>query len=188
MKTTMIIAALLAVCISARADYNPDWWKNLVFEPIPTNDLDCAAAQLRQQDRSVWLLDGPVFAAADAVAATNIWNMLSILHGDLRSKKIENLPSVFRNFGMITNQVELQRGVAANELAKKVRNYESIRSGLEERIERVLANAAASDAIAAFPPSERNAIVSNLVETARFTPDEASALGLTNVVEAVSGK
>ena len=188
MRKMMILPCVLVISSAVMSEYNPDWWKNLVFEPIPTNDLDCAAAQLRQQDRSVWLLDGPVFAAADAVAATNIWNMLSILHGDLRSKKIENLPSVFRNFGMITNQVELQRRVAANELAKKVRNYESIRSGLEERIERVLANAAASDAIAAFPPSERNAIVSNLVAAARFTPDEASALGLTNVVEAVSGK
>ena len=89
---------------------------------------------------------------------------------------------------MITNQVDLQRRIAANELAKKIRNYESLRSGLEERIVRVLANAAASDAIAAFPPAERNAMVSNLVEAARFTPAEAAALGLTNVVGVVPAK
>ena len=119
----MIISCVLVLSSAAMPEYNPDWWKDLVSEPVPTNDLECAAAQLRQLDRSVWLLDGPVFAAADVVAATNIWRALSVLRGDLRSKKIENLPSVFRNFGMITNQVELQRRIAANELAKKVRNY-----------------------------------------------------------------
>ena len=188
MKKMLILSCALIFSSAAMSDYNPDWWKSLVFEPVPTNDLEWAATQLRRQDRSVWLLDGPVFGAADAVAATNIWSMLSILHGDLRSKKIDNPPPVFRNFGVITNQVDLQRRIAANELAKKIRNYESLRSGLEERIVRVLANAAASDAIAAFPPAERNAMVSNLVEAARFTPGEASALGLTNVVGVVPAK
>ena len=188
MKKMLILSCALIFSSAAMSDYNPDWWKSLVFEPVPTNDLEWAATQLRRQDRSVWLLDGPVFGAADAVAATNIWSMLSILHGDLRSKKIDNPPPVFRNFGVITNQVDLQRRIAANELAKKIRNYESLRSGLEERIVRVLANAAASDAIAAFPPAERNVMVSNLVEAARFTPGEASALGLTNVVGVVPAK
>ena len=44
-----------------------------------------------------------------------------------------------------------------------------------------------SATMASFPPAERNTIVSNLVETARFTPDEAARLGLTNVVEQVGG-
>ena len=45
-----------------------------------------------------------------------------------------------------------------------------------------------STLFSSMPSVERNTIVSNLVEAARFTPDEAAALGLTNVVEAVSGK
>lgn len=37
-----------------------------------------------------------------------------------------------------------------------------------------------------LPPPERNAMVSNLVEAARFTPAEAAALGLTNVTHQAS--
>ncbi len=183
------VIALSVVCLlfsNVIAESDPSWWKSLVLEPIQTNDLELAATQLRQQDRTVWLLDGPEFVAADKVAATNFWNMLAVQHGDIRSKKVENPPPVFRNFGIITNHVELQRRMAVNELAKKIRNYESLRGGLEERIERVLANAAASEALASFSATDRNAIVSNLVETARLTPAEVSALGLTNVVEVLA--
>ena len=40
----------------------------------------------------------------------------------------------------------------------------------------------ASGAIDMLADNERNSFVSNLVELARFTPDEAASLGLTNVV------
>lgn len=186
MKNVTVLAVVFLSFSTVIAESDPSWWKNLVLEPVPTNDLEVAAARLRQHDRAAWILDGPEFVSSDAVAATNLWNMLAVLHGDLRSKKIENPPPVFRNFGIITNQVELQRRITANEEAKKIRDYESLRSALEERIERVLANAAASEALASFPVADRNAIVSNLVETARLTPAEAAALGLTNVVEVLS--
>ena len=186
MKSVTIISVVFLLFSTVIAESDPNWWKSLVIEPVPTNDLEFAATRLRQQDRTVWLLDGPEFVAADSVAATNLWNMLAVLHGDLRSKKVDNPPPVFRNFGIITNEVELQRRIAVNDSAKKIRNYESLRGGLEERIERVLANAAASEALASFQSSARNAIVSNLVEAARLTSVEAAALGLTNVVEVLA--
>ena len=185
MKTTIILAMQFFFFLSAVAEYDPNWWKSLVLVPAPTNDYVHAAAVLRQQEDTVVFLWGADYPAADAVAATNLWNMLATLHGDLREKKIENPPPVFRNFGIITNQVELQRRIAVNEEAKKVRFYESLRRALEERIDQVFMNAASSEALASFSVQDRNAIVSNLVETARFTPDEAAAIGLTNVVEFV---
>ena len=44
------------------------------------------------------------------------------------------------------------------------------------------------DALSSFSAFERNAIVSNLVELAWFTPDEAASLGLTNVVVNAGGE
>ena len=186
MKYVMILVALFALYTPVRAEYNPCWWKNLALEPTPTNDYVQAASVLRQHEGQVSFLYGADYSASDTVAATNLWRMLAFLHGDVRMKRVLNPPPVFRNFGIITNQVELQRRITANEEAKKIRDYESLRSALEERIERVLANAAASEALASFPVADRNAIVSNLVETAKLTPTEAAALGLTNVVEAIS--
>lgn len=46
----------------------------------------------------------------------------------------------------------------------------------------------ASGAIDALDANERNEIVSNIVELARFTPDEAASLGLTNVVVNAGGR
>ena len=170
---------------TANGEYNPDWWKSLVITPTPTNDYEQAAYVLRRQGGIVGFLRGADYYASDAIAATNLWNMLAILHGDLREKKIENPPPVFRNFGIITNQVELQRRRAINDDAENIRSYESLRGGLEERIERIFKIASASEALASFPIQERNAIVSNIVELARLTADEAAELGLTNVVETV---
>jgi hypothetical protein len=46
----------------------------------------------------------------------------------------------------------------------------------------------ASGAIDMLADNERNSFVSNLVELARFTPDEAASLGLTNVVVNAGGE
>lgn len=187
MKRISIIAILLMSLITAGAEYNPDWWKGLVLEPTPTNDLVHAVAVLEQQEDVVSMLYGTVYCAEDAALATNLWNMLAVLHGDIRSKKITNPPRVFRNFGIMTNQVQLQQCIAENEAAKRICSYESVRFALEERIADVFSKASKSQALSSFPASERNTIVSNLVATARLTPIEASALGMTNIlVEATS--
>ena len=49
-----------------------------------------------------------------------------------------------------------------------------------------LRSAVASPVFASLNTLAQNSIVSNLVETARLTPAEAAALGLTNVVEVLS--
>ena len=189
MKNITCIVVLLATLITAGAEYNADWWKSLVLEPTPTNDYGYAAAVLRQQGRSVSYLYGADYGVADADAATNLWHMLAVLHGDIRCKRVENPPTVFRNFGIMTNQMQLLQRTAENEAAKKICSYESQRAGLEERIAKVFSKAAQSKALSSFPATERNAIVSNLVATAQLTPIEAATLGMTNIlVEAGSGE
>ena len=64
-----------------------------------------------------------------------------------------------------------------NDMIQKEALYKDFLS----RINCVFAAFAGSATFTAMPPPERNAIVSNLVETARFTAEEAAALGLTNV-------
>ena len=71
-----------------------------------------------------------------------------------------------------------QRQVDAYNLKKRFGRARSV-------ISQSLRNVASSEALAAFPIQERNAIVSNIVELARLTTDEAAELGLTNVVETV---
>ena len=187
MKRILGTAICLMSFITASAEYNPDWWKGLVLAPTPTNDLVHATAVLEQQEDVVSLLRGTVYSAEDAVLATNLWNMLAALHGDIRSKKNANPPRVFRNFGIMTNQVQLQQRIAENEAAKRICSYESVRRALEERIVDVFSKAAQSKALSSFPTSERNTIVSNLVATALLTPIEAAALGMTNILVEASG-
>ena len=187
MRIISIFAIILTALVSVGAEYNPDWWKGLVLEPTPTNDYGLAAVILRQQGRCVSFLSGTDYGLADVDDATNLWYMLAVLHGDIRSKRIENPPRVFRNFGIITNQVELQRRIEENEVAKNVCSYESLRAGLEERIADVFSKASKSQALSSFPALERNTIVSNLVATARLTQIEAESLGMTNILVEASG-
>ena len=187
MKRTLGTAILLMSLATASAEYNPDWWKGLALEPTPTNDLVNATTVLEQQEDVVSLLYGTAYSAEDAVLATNLWTMLAALHGDIRSKKIANPPRVFRNFGIMTNQVQLQRRIAENEAAKRICSYESVRRALEERIADVFSKATQSQALSSFPALERNTIVSNLVATARLTPIEAESLGMTNILVEASG-
>ena len=187
MKKIASMAIFCATLITVRAEYNPDWWKSLVLNPTPTNDLLHATSVLDQQEDSVSLLYGVDYCEDDAVSATNLWHMLAALHGDLRGKKMDKIPAVFRNFGIITNQVELQQRRAANQAAAKMRSYQNALYTMEERIQTVFTKAAKSHALSSFPASERNAIVSNLVATAQLTPIEAVALGLTNIVVEAGG-
>lgn len=73
----------------------------------------------------------------------------------------------------------------ANEAA---REFKARLGRFKNDVKRAFEEFALSETFTGMEAVARNTIVSNLVEAARFTPDEASALGLTNVVEAVSGK
>ena len=182
MKKIYVISILLTVWVTVRAEYNRDWWKELTLEPTATNDLSYATSELVRQEDSVTLLFGVDYCTEDSTLATNLWNMLAVLHGDLRSKQMDVIPVVYRNFGIITNQVELQQRRAANRAAAEMRGYQIALFTLEERIQTVFSKASKSQALSSFPASERNTIVSNLVATARLTPVEASALGMTNIL------
>jgi hypothetical protein len=154
---------------------------------MPTNDLPYATDAVNRQEDYVALLGGIDYCVEDAVPATNLWNMLAVLHGDIRSKKMDGIPVVYGNFGIITNQVELQQRRASSQVAAEMRGYQIALYALEERIQTAFSKASKSQALSSFPASERNTIVSNLVATARLTPIEASALGMTNIlVEATS--
>ena len=172
---------------NAQPSCTSDWWKGLVLGPTPTNDLPYATYELNRQEDCVALLRGIDYCVEDAVPATNLWNMLAVLHGDIRRKKMDVIPVVYRNFGIITNQVELQQRRAANRAAAEMRGYQIALFTLEERIQTVFSKASKSQALSSFPALERNTIVSNIVATARLTPIEAESLGMTNILVEASG-
>ena len=177
----MIVLHFVIIVSGAFADTN--LWTCVDLTLTPTNNLDYASARLREQNKMVFLLRRERYSAQDVPLATNLWNRLAVLHGDLREKRTDFMPPVWRSFGAVTNQTDLQELVAQNIAANKLRTYQSQRYDLEGRIEIVLSHVAASEALASFPLDERNAIVSNIVETARLTAEESAALGLTNIVE-----
>ena len=188
MKRKTFIILLLFAMRFASAQAATNLWAYVNLDITPTNDLYYASRRLYDQSKILFLMEDESYPAKYSALATNLWDRLAVLHGDLREKKLLELPPVYRNFGIITNQVELQDLIVANSNANRICSYQSCLRDLEKRIEIVLANAAISEALASFPPAERNAIVSNLVETARLTADEVARLGLTNVVEQVGGE
>ena len=171
----------------AQSSCTSNWWKRLAIEPTPTNDLPYATYEVNRQEDYVALLGGIDYCVEDAVPATNLWNMLAVLHGDIRSKKMDGIPVACRNFGIITNQVELQQRRAVNLETAEMRDYQIALFTLEERIQTVFSKASKSQALSSFPALERNTIVSNLVATARLTPIEAESLGMTNILVEASG-
>ena len=92
MKKIYVISILLTVWVTVRAEYNRDWWKELTLEPTATNDLSYATSELVRQEDSVTLLFGVDYCTEDSTLATNLWNMLAVLHGDLRSKQMDVIP------------------------------------------------------------------------------------------------
>lgn len=172
---------------NAQLSFTPDWWKGLVLEPMPTNDLPYATYELNRQEDYVALLGGINYCVEDAVPATNLWNMLAVLHGDLDSKKMDSIPVESRNFDIVANQVELLQCRAANQAAADLQDYQIALHNMKERIQTVFSRASKSQALSSFPAVERNAIVSNLVATARLTPIEAESLGMTNILVEASG-
>ena len=188
MRRNKFTILLLVVMYFACAHASTNLWTYVNLDITPTNDLYYASRRLYDQSIMLFLMEDEIYPATYSALATNLWDRLAALHGDLRGKKLAELPPVYRNFGIITNQLELQDLIVANSNANRICSYQSRLRDIERRIEIIFANAASSEALASFPPAERNAIVSNLVETARFTPDEAARLGLTNVVEQIGGE
>ena len=229
-KNTILSLALLVLALAASASY---WWENCEFSATPTNNLGQAAMALREQESAVWRLERVSYASDAKDQATNLWNRLAMLHGDLRSKKVESVPRPMRwvnridytmatdpvaksnitaqilalqssitntailrqeyerilaDNGVLRDDCAMQRLAAENEFNKLMWEYQNQRADLEKRTRMAMMRISTSAALLAFPTPERNAIVSNLVELARFTPDEAASLGLTNVVVNAGGE
>ena len=182
-KTILTLIATSIMIVPAYSNSNTNLWKYVNLDITPTNDMDYAAIRLKEQDLLILYLEDESFPGEFAELATNLWARLSVLHGDLREKKSDVLPQQYRNFGIVASQSELQERMAANSNANRICRYQSRLNDVEKRIEIVLSHVAASEALASFPLDERNAIVSNIVETARLTAEESAALGLTNIVE-----
>ncbi len=66
------------------------------------------------------------------------------------------------------------------------RDYKAALTRCRNDVRHVLGVFASSDMLADLSPQSRNAMVSNIVETARLTQEEACALGWTNVAVSVS--
>ena len=227
MKITKNIAISLALLVSALGASASYWWEECEFSATPTNNLSQAVTVLQEQEETMWRLERVSYASDAKDQSTNLWHRLAMLHGDLRSKNVENVsrpmrrvnridytmgmdPVVNSNItaqilalqssitntavlrqeyeriltdsGVLRDDSTMQRLFVENEANKLMWDYQNQRANLEKRTRMAMMRISASAALAAFPANERNSIVSNIVELARFTPDEAASLGLTNVV------
>jgi hypothetical protein len=126
---------------------------------------------------------------------TNCWFAVAREHGRIRigihsdaeldamrgaiSRQVDGNGVAIISVPDISSEESHRRHVEVNALAQ----MEGLDKDFLSGINGVFAAFATSDTLNAFPVVQRNAIVSNLVETARLTPAEASSLGLTNVVQ-----
>ena len=98
------------------------------------------------------------------------------------SRNVDTNGMVFISVSNISDDTIRQRFAQANDIEQKELLYRDFVSCIKTAFPVFLA----SGTIDALSPSERNSIVSNIVNTASFTPDEAAFLGLTNVIETTS--
>lgn len=126
----------------------------------------------------------------DPVAKSNITAQILALQSSITNTVIlrQEYERILADNGVFRDDVTMQRLAAENEANKLMWNYQTQRANLEKRTRMAMMRISASAALSAFSTSERNAIVSNIVELARFTPDEAASLGLTNVVVNAAGE
>ena len=188
MKKNVMLCVFSLLCASTALAgkvtwYKGTWWRDVDLSLTPTNDLEYADSVLREQKNTVLNLSCISPKRISPTDATNVFYRLAVLRGDLEEKKLAVLPRVYVGFGFISDAEERERRDAENEVAIRIRSYQSNRAHLEEMVDYTFMRVPCHKTLESFPVAERNAIVSNLVETARFTPAEAASLGLTNIVE-----
>ena len=175
-----------------------DWYVNLVSSVMPTT--------VDRQGTNKWLCvkEGNLCRFSwNAVVgnSTNCWMAAAREHGRIvagrRTKHdwdvLQGVDQCEREFMADGTEIvyvpdlfspeEQQRSAMVRKMKQEESWYEHVAS----HIKSAFFHFTDSQTFKSLPPAERNAIVSNLVETARFTPDEAARLGLTNVVEQVGG-
>ena len=186
-KNVMLcVFSMLCACtvIAGKVTWNKGtWWRDVDLSLTPTNDLEYADSVLRTQYESVLNLSCISPKRISPTDATNVFYRLAVLRGDLEEKKLAVLPRVYVGFGFISDAEERERRRVENRAAIRICNYQGSRKSLEEMVDYTFMHVPCHKTLEGFPVAERNAIVSNLVETAWFTPAEAASLGLTNIVE-----
>ena len=174
-----------------------DWYCTMSMASV-TNVVEYSEMDSWLQAKAIAIRSIGVDAAVRG--DTNCWFAVAREHGRLRSG-LHTDAELDAMRGAVSRQVDTngivtvfvpdissddirRRHVLVNDLAQREELYSDFLSD----VGCVFVAFASSDTFRNLSPSGRNAIISNLVETARFTPDEASALGLTNVVEVVPAK
>ena len=173
------------------------WYTNLVSATVPDN--------VESSGTNLWL-GIKQYAIADMASdtaicnSTNCWFATAREHGFIRDGlrsdgdweallgkdqcEREVMPDgvvIVSVPGLFSDQ-QLQR----ESMVRQMKNVQSWHEDVAMGMRRALRRFTKSESFAGLSQQEHNSIVSNLVEMARLTQEEAAALGLTNRIEVVS--
>ena len=187
----------------ARRSQNHDrylrvWYCRLLELEIPcTSDLSVSNEWMGAKADVLLELGRSSSVAGD----TNCWFATAREHGMAVTKDVKEWYEIA---GIATNALEvlpdgvivldsnIQNGgsnddrIAFNKHIDDARRMKKQFSIIKESARRNMRDMTLSPAFCELIPSDRNSIVSNIVEMAHFTPDEAASLGLTNVTQQAS--
>ena len=174
-----------------------DWYANLVSATVPDN--------VESSGTNLWL-GIKQYAIADMASdtaicnSTNCWFATAREHGAIRQGLrsdgdwevllgMDQCEREVRPDGVVIVSVPGLFGEQQLQRESMVRQMKVVQSWHEDvamGMRRALGRFTTSESFAGLSQQEHNAIVSNLVETARLTQEEAASLGLTNRVGSVS--
>ena len=174
-----------------------DWYTNLVSATVPDN--------VESSGTNLWL-EIKQYAIADMASdtaicnSTNCWFATAREHGYIRDglrsdgdwEVLLGMDQCERQVmpdgvvivsvpGLFSDQ-QLQRESMVRQMKVEQSWHEDVATGMRRALRRFTT----SESFAGLSQQEHNSIVSNLVEAARLTQEEASLLGLTNRVGSVS--
>ena len=173
-----------------------NWFTNLVTAVVPGN-VDSSGTNRWLVTKQNAISD---MAADTAIRnSSNCWFVTAREHGqirvDLKSESdwdvllgIDKCEKEVMPDGVVIVSVPGLFGDQQSQREAMVRQMKMEQSWNEDvaaGMRRALEIFAKSDSFSGLPQGQRNSIVSNLVETARLTTAEASALGLTNILQSV---
>ncbi len=173
------------------------WYQGLTMADVPANSDWISTNKWLEVKRNAIVDMSFNPAVRDS---TNCWMAVAREHGNIRARLIAEagwdsllgLDECEREAG--SNGVEVisvpglfsERWAQREKEVRQMKQDQSNREYYAAGIRLALKEFARSERIACLPPQSRNAMVSNIVETARLTQEEACALGWTNVAVSVS--
>ena len=166
-----------------------DGIRALVGSRVVCNDTNCwmsAAAvygQIVEMDRHKWY----EFMGLDASLIEERTNGTVVINAPIEKRAaLEGRPwMTIDTNGIVFVNAPPGAGLESD-CTESARQFKANLGHFKQDVEYVLGVFASSETYVGMDFVTRNAIVSNIVETARLTPAEAAALGLTNVVETIS--